>query len=175
MKTYIAAAVILASATTAQAQDEKHFDGAYLGGEIGYEDARGGVDGVYLGALAGYRVQKDSDLVFGIEGTFGKTFTDIEVIGDNFDGDYDHEWSIMGTVGKAFGAEKRSLIFLGAGFAQQKVTISTTNFSDSLTAETFAMALGYERAIGKNLSLRLRATTYEYKTVTGTFGLGYRF
>lgn len=171
MKKTCSAGAVLAAAlltTATQAQEEKHFQGGFIGGEIGYLDAGDGLNGVYYGANTGFRTQSDSGFVYGLEGTFGTSDVDF----GGLDNIIDHQWSVMGTIGKAFGSEKRDLISLGAGFAQVKASA----FGVSATGEGFTSSLGYERAIGNNLSFRLRAIVYEdFETVIGTAGLGLRF
>lgn len=167
MKTVLFTTALLAAATTAQAQDAKHFDGGFIGAELGYMDAGDGINGVYFGANAGWRKQMDSDFVWGIEGTFGKSNVDY----GGFDDVYDHQWTAMPFIGKAFGAEKRSLVTLGAGYAEAKASIAGA----SATGNGFAAALGYEYALGENWSVRAKATTYEFDSVIGTIGLGLRF
>lgn len=175
MKTAIfAAAAVLAATTTAQA-DDKTFDGAYFGGEVGYNDMGDGVNGVYFGAFGGWRKQTDSDLVYGIEGTFGKTSADTTVGGITFDDVYDHEWTAVGTLGMVVGESKRTLLSIGGGFVQQKATVSYGGNSASATGEGYVVTAGVERAIGENMSLRLRATTYEFDTAGISLGFGFRF
>ena len=127
-KLLVSGVAALALSTTATAQDEKHFDGAYIGAETGYQDSGNGLNGLYYGATLGFRKQTNSDLVYGIEGNFGKA--DVDVAG--FNNIIDNQWSIHGTVGWAFGAEKRDLFTLGAGYVGVKV--SAGGLSDTGTA-----------------------------------------
>lgn len=167
MKTaFIAAAVVLAATTTVQADDKK-FDGAFLGAEGGYLDAGDGINGLYYGVNGGFRKQTDSGLVYGLEGTFGKT--DVDFAG--FDNIIDHQWSAMGTIGWVAGAEGKGLLSLGAGVAQVKASAA----GQSATGEGIAGFAGYEHAIGENLSFRVRVTTYEFDSFIGTAGFGFRF
>ena len=156
-------AALFASAGTVQAQDStKHFDGGYAGVDAGYLDNGEGTNGFYYGLNLGFRKQTDSDIVFGVEGTFGQS--DIE--GANLD-----HWTALGSIGWAFGDEKRNLFSLGGGY----VLLKTSYNSFSHTGTGYAAFLGYEHAFGDNLSFRLRATTYEFETYIGTAGLSYRF
>ncbi|NVJ96606.1 MAG: outer membrane beta-barrel protein [Alphaproteobacteria bacterium] len=173
-KTLIAAAAVLAATATAQA-DDKVFDGGYVGGELGYTDAGDGVNGAYFGAFGGYRKQNDSGLVYGIEGTFGKTSADLTAGGIKFDDVYDREWTVMGTLGTVVGESKRTLLYVGAGFVQQKASISYGGYSESATGESYVVSAGFERALGENMSLRLRASTYEFEIASVALGLGFRF
>lgn len=168
MKNYLTVGVALvALSTSAFAQDQKHFDGGFVGAEIGYLDAGDGFNGLYYGANGGYRVQTDSNLVYGLEGTFGTTEVDVFGINDVID----HQWSANATVGWAFGAEKRDLFSLGVGYANVKVSA----LGQSATGDGVAGLVSYERAIGNNLSFRVKATTYEFDTFIGTAGFALRF
>ena len=169
MKKYLLASVALAAfSTTAFAQDEKHFDGGYLGGEIGYQDSGDGLNGVYYGATAGFRKQTDGGLVYGLEGNFGKADVDVGGVSNIID----NQWSALGTVGWVFGNENRDMFSLGAGYVNVKVSA----LGQSATGDGVASFAGYERAIGDNLSFRLRVTSYDaFDTFIGSAGFGFRF
>lgn len=184
-KHMIAGLMLAATSTTAFAQDTKHFDGGFVGAEIGYfssgrltqsdQNQNGSADGIYYGGNIGYRVQTDSNFVYGIEGAFGKSDVDLLFLGDEDDFDLndivDRQWHVMGTVGWATGNDSRNLFSVGAGYTE----ITTTFFSSSSSNGNIAAQAAYERAIGSNLSLRVKATTYEFDTVIGTVGLALRF
>ena len=169
MKKYMIAGLLLATTSTAAfAQDTKHFDGGYLGGEIGYQDSGDGLNGVYYGATAGFRKQTDGGLVYGLEGNLGKADVDIAGINNIID----TQWSALGTVGWVFGNENRDMFSLGAGY----VNIKVSALGQSETGDGIASFAGYERAIGDNFSFRLRVTSYDaFETVIGTAGFGFRF
>lgn len=182
-KIFAAGAMLLALTTTANAQEAKHFDGGYLGAEAGIfalnaETSSTGDStetGVYYGVVAGYRVQTDSDLVLGVEAAFGTSDIGFTFIGDEDDFDLDdvvdHQWQVLGTVGWAFGAEKRDLFSIGAGYAEVKLSPFTNSFTDG----SLAAQASYERAVTDNLSLRVKATTYEFDSYVGTAGVSFRF
>ncbi|WP_417451776.1 outer membrane beta-barrel protein [Kordiimonas sp.] len=153
-------AATLLGAGAANAQDQKHFDGFYLGGEFGHTFSDGS-DDIYYGAVGGYRKQLDSNLVVGVEGTFGNA--DIQYL--------DHIWTVNGTVGYAFGAEKRDLIFGGVGYVKAKA--SAAGYTE--TGSDISFIAGYERAIGDNLSLRVKANVYGDDTVVPSLGVAFRF
>ena len=158
----------LALATTATAQEEKHFDGGYVGAEAGYLDSGDGFNGLYYGTTLGFRRQNDSNYVFGVEGNLGKTNIDI----GSFDNIVDSQWSIHGTAGWVFGAEKRDLFSVGVGYA--KVNVSAGGSSTS--GDGVSSFVGYERALGKNIALRFRVTSYDtFETFIGTGGVSLRF
>ncbi|WP_262690867.1 porin family protein [Kordiimonas aestuarii] len=154
----IAATLLVAGA--ANAQDEKHFDGFYLGGEFGHTISDG-ADDIYYGAVGGYRKQLDNNFVVGVEGTFGTA--DITYL--------DHIWTVNGTVGYAFGAEKRDLIFGGVGYVKAKASAA----GYSVTGDDISFIAGYERAVGDNVSLRVKANVYGDDTVVPSVGVAFRF
>jgi opacity protein-like surface antigen len=159
MTATVAAAMLFAGAANAQ-EDNKHFDGFFLGGEFGhtFSDAN---DDIYYGAVGGYRVQLDNNIVVGLEGTFGNA--DIQYL--------DHIWTVNGTVGYAFGAEKRDLIFGGVGYVKAKA--SAAGFSE--TGSDVSFIAGYERAVGDHVSLRVKANVYGDDTIVPSVGVAFRF
>ena len=150
----------LFGAGAANAQDQKNFDGFFLGGEFGHTFSDG-PDDIYYGAVGGYRVQLDNNIVVGLEGTFGSA--DIQYL--------DHIWTVNGTVGYAFGAEKRDLIFGGVGYVKAKA--SAAGFS--ATSDNVSFIAGYERAVGDNVSLRVKANVYGDDSVVPSVGVAFRF
>lgn len=169
-KAQLIGAVLAATAVapSASAQDEKHFQGPFLGAEAGYMDAGDGINGLYFGLTAGHRTQTDSGYVYGVEGTFGKTDVDIGGVS----GLIDNQWSAMATFGQAFGNEKRNLVSFGAGYV--KVNVSSHGISTS--GDGLSTFIGYERALGNNFSFRARVTAYDdVETVIATGGFSYRF
>jgi len=167
-KILIAACALTAFSTTVFAQDAKHFDGGYIGGEIGYQDSGSGLNGIYYGATAGFRKQTDGNFVYGIEGNLGKANIDFGGVSNIID----NQWSAMGTIGWVFGDENRDMFSLGAGYVRVKA--SALGFSS--TGDGISSFAGYERAIGDNLSFRLRVTSYDaFDTFIGSAGFGFRF
>ncbi len=155
----VAATLLFAGAANAQ-DDNKHFDGFFLGGEVGHTVGAGD-DDIYYGAVGGFRKQLDNDIVIGVEGTFGTA--EIQYL--------DHIWTANATVGYAFGQDKRSLVFGGVGYVEAKA--SAAGFS--VTGDDWSFVAGYERAMGNNLSLRVKANMYSDASVTPTVGLAFRF
>jgi len=173
MKKALIVAAVMAAGTVAHADDSKHFDGFHLGGEAGYLHDNSDLNGVYYGAFAGYRKQLDSNMVIGVEGTFGKP--DLEASAFGAIAETDHIWTAMGTLGFVTGTDSRNLWSLGAGYAQTRATATFNGRETSDTGKGVAGFVGFERAMGDNLSLRARATTYEFESFQGTIGLGLRF
>ena len=159
LMTAAASVALFACATTAQADDDKHFDGLYLGGSVGYLDL--GNSGVSYEGFLGYRKQSDSGVVFGVEGTFGSA--DIAFL--------DNIWSVNGTLGMVVGEEKRSLLFVGAGYAEAKASA----FGFSNTGDAFRGDLGYEYALSENFSFRFKATTYDFVDFGASGGFAVKF
>lgn len=162
-KQLIAAActIVAAASTAANAQDNKHFDGLFIGIDAGYLAADGGVDGAVANLIAGYRVQTDDNLVFGIEGTYGGA--DIDFI--------DNQWTVNGSVGWAYGADNRNLFSVGGGYVQ----VNASAFGFNATGDGYTAFTSYERAFNDYWSFRLKGTTYEFDTFIGTAGIAFRF
>lgn len=163
MRQYLVAGAcfLLTVTSTVSAQDNKHFDGFFLGLDAGYLKADGGVDGAVANFFGGYRVQTDDNFVFGIEGTYGGT--DIDFI--------DNQWTLNGSVGWAYGTDNRNLFSVGGGYVE--VNASGPGFN--ITGDGYTAFTSYERALGDNWSFRLKATTYEFDTFIGTAGIALRF
>lgn len=169
----LAIAFTMAASATVQepSSDKKHFDGLYIGAELGvsYLDLNGGDQaGLYYGGLAGWRRQSDSGFVFGLEGTFGTSdnsidddpgFTTIAPL------DFDHQWSAAATFGKAFGRSKNNLIFAKIGYQESKFSFDLDNapidvpdtFLQTFKNDGLLLGAGYERALSDQMSLRLSA------------------
>ena len=149
-------------AAISQTAPVKQFTGPYLGGAFGLTD-----DGEYYYAVeGGYRFQFNSGLVVGAEASYGDLtgpdsddfVESIETISD--------VWSVVGLVGYSFGNQKRNLVFLNAGYGERTRSINdidVTNDDEIVDIEGggFFGGVGYERAIGSNVSVRLRATYFE--------------
>ncbi|MCK0068773.1 hypothetical protein [Kordiimonas laminariae] len=154
--------VILTLATTALvstaaiADDSKKFDGFFTGVETGYVFS-GSSDVFIYGGNIGYRNQSETDIVFGVEGTFSGT--DVNGI--------DFLASTTLTIGQAFGSKKNQLFYLGAGYALTKTDFGYNG--------AFKSDLGYEYALDNGFSIRLKATTYEFDEFQTTAGFAYRF
>lgn len=165
MKQYIKSACIAASAlisVSINADDEKHFNGVYIGAEGGYLDLAGIEDGgIAYNGLLGIRTQMDNGLVLGLEGTFGSA--DIEFL--------DHVWSVSGTLGMAVGAEKRGLLYIGGGYAKAKAS----GFGFTVTGDDYAVKAGYEHALNDTLSIRAQASTFAFDDYMGGLAFIARF
>lgn len=162
----------LLATTVASADENKLFQGGFAGVEAGYFKDTDSYDGFYYGTNIAVRGQSDTGLVYGVEGTFGKTSIDTDT---RVDSGIDYQWSIMPTVGLAFGDDKRNLIALGAGYAQVKASARYLGREISSTSDGVSGFISYERALGTQISLRVRATTYEFNSYFGTVGVGIRF
>ena len=157
--TAAASVALFACATTAQADDEKHFDGLYLGGSVGYIDF--GDSGVSYEGFLGFRKQNDSGFVFGVEGTYGSA--DIDFL--------DNIWSVNGILGMVVGEEKRGLIFISTGYTEAK----QSGFGLSATSSGIRSDLGYEYSVSKNFAVRIQATTYEFDDFGASGGFIVKF
>lgn len=167
-KFWVALIALAALPSNVSAQDSNHFDGAYVGGEVGYLGADNSVNGLYYGGSIGLRKQFDNDVVFGLEGNLGSSNADF----GNFDNVIDRQTSVMLTYGLAFGSVKRNLISVGVGYINTKVSFD--GFSGSSGA--VSSSVSYERALGSNLSARFRVTGYEgFDAFNATGGLIFRF
>lgn len=176
MKKLLAAGVsLLTLSSIAGAQETRHFNGPFLGGEIGYLSEDNDFDGLYYGVNGGIRVQTRGNVVYGIEGSYGKSDVDVVEFGDfsafPLDDVVDDQWSLFGTVGYVFGAKKRDLVYGGLGYAK----IDAFAFSVPVPDNGVAGLVAYERAIGSNMFARAKVTTYEFETYIGTIGFGLRF
>lgn len=177
VKASAALAIIMTAAAGATAQEssaeKKQFDGLYAGVELGasYLDLNGGDQaGLYYGGLVGWRRQVDSGFVFGLEGTFGTSdnsfddnagFTTIAPL------DFDHQWSVAATIGKAFGNRKNNLVFAKIGYQENRYSFDLDDapaglpdaFLATFKNDGLLLGAGYERALSDLMSLRL-ATDY---------------
>jgi len=163
-KTLITTAALMASVSTATlaADDDKKFDGVYMGAEVGIDWTKLATDAsrdksLYYGGVLGFRRQMDSGLVMGIEGTFGDTGYKNEATGAHAN----HEWSAGLTLGSAFGADGANLIYGKAAFVRTRFDASSAA-DDSYNDDGWRFGGGYERALNENVSFRLGAdyTTY---------------
>lgn len=162
-KTLIAASTLVIAATTATiANDDKKFDGAYVGIEGGLDWTKLATDtgrdrSLYYGGVLGYRSQMDSGLVVGLEGTFGDTGYKNETTGAHSN----YEMGASLTLGTVFGSDGSNLLYGKAGYVRTKFDASSAE-GDSYTDGGWRFGGGYERAVSENISLRLGAdyTTY---------------
>lgn len=174
-KTAVAALAVAASATATLAED-KHFDGAYLGADIGLTD--GGE--FYYGANLGLRKQTESNMVFGVEGRFGdyavsETFN---ILGTPVEAGINYAWAAHGYVGWVFGEDKRNLFKVGGGYNEFHVKATAGNVSDGASTGDFGAFIGYERASESNVNFRLQLDYLKIEDSHGgqlTAGFNYQF
>ena len=170
-----AIAVAITGASAVQAEGEKYFDGGFIGAEVGYLDAGDGANGLMYGATAGFRKQTDSDMVYGIEGSFGTSKVDISV-GNFVVPDIDYQvWTALATVAWVAGSDKRNLLSLGAGVVYNTAELTYAGQSVSANGTSIAGAVSFERAIGSNFSVRVRASTIEFENYIGSVAAILRF
>ncbi|MCK0070568.1 outer membrane protein [Kordiimonas laminariae] len=163
LKKVFSGIILLAAASgaaSAEDSDKKLFNGLYLGGDVGITDN----GDFYYGGSLGYRVQTQSNYVFGIVGTYGTLdisedyvltgFPPINVAADDI-------WSVQGQFGKVFGADKSDLIYIGGGYTKTSATGSflppVTLPSISGSSSGYVASLGYEKALSPSLSVKLEA------------------
>ncbi|NVJ70540.1 MAG: outer membrane beta-barrel protein [Alphaproteobacteria bacterium] len=161
-----------AAVAVSASADEKYFHGPYVGADIGLSD--GGK--FYYGGHAGFRHQTDSNVVFGIEGSFG-SYAVSESQG-SITAKIDHNWSVMGHLGYAFGESGKNLFKIGGGY--NEVQASASGFGSSVTASVgdFRGFIGYERAISEKVNFRIAADFLKFDESTGgqaTAGFSFRF
>ncbi|UTW56599.1 outer membrane protein [Kordiimonas sp. SCSIO 12610] len=170
--TAIIGATLISGIAVAQ-QDDKKFDGAYVGAEIGVDWLRfndsattnlGITDnserGFYYGGVLGFRTQYDNGLVLGLEGTFGDQDTNFVAPGGTLS--TDNEWSASLILGQAFGDDGNNLIYGKAGYASLRGEFTpTTGAIINDNDGGWRFGVGYERALSKSISLR---TGVDYTT-----------
>lgn len=157
----LAIAGLMLSSVAATAQDDKPFDGFFVGAEGGYLVGEGDVDGLAGNFFGGYRKQLDNNLVVGVEGTFGTADVDF----------LDHIWTVNGTVGWVVGNDNDALFSIGAGYAEAKAS----GFGFSSMGSGFSGLASYEKALGDTWSFRVKTTTLDFESFIGTVGLAARF
>jgi opacity protein-like surface antigen len=164
---------------SAAADQDKKFDGTYVGIESGIDWTKLATDGsrdksLYYGGVFGFRNQMDSGIVVGIEGTFGDTGYKNEATGAHSN----YEWSAGLTLGTAFGSDGANLIYGKAAYVKTNFDLSDAE-GDSYGDSGWRFGGGYERALNQNVSFRLGAdyTTYgdEKDGWAGKAGLLFKF
>lgn len=163
-KNIIATASLITAFSTATlaADDDKKFQGSYVGIESGIDWTKLSTDtsrdkSLYYGGVFGFRNQLESGLVVGLEGSFGDTGYKNEDTGAHSN----YEWSAGLTLGTVFGNDGANLLYGKAAYVQTNFDAGTgtdNNYNDS----GWRFGGGYERAINPNISLRLGTdyTTY---------------
>ena len=128
---FATASLITAFSTATLAADEdKKFQGAYVGIESGIDWTKLSGDAsrdksFYYGGVIGFRNQLESGLVVGLEGTFGDSGFAPE--GSVFHSDY--EWSAGLTLGTAFGSDGANLLYGKAAYVETKFGSDTEGLS----------------------------------------------
>ncbi|WP_417450829.1 outer membrane protein [Kordiimonas sp.] len=175
-KTFVATTTVAALlAGTASAQDVKHFEGIYSGIEAGVDWTKMSAGekkdrSIYYGGVLGYRMQSDTNMVFGLEGTFGDTgYNQL----DARNTDYEYSGSLI--LGQAFGDDGRNMVYGKAGYVRTRFDLTDSADGGAYNEGGWRFGGGYERALTNGLSFRtgLDYTTYGdgIKQWTGKAGL----
>jgi len=167
MKKIILAAATTAIMTTAAVAEDKNFDGAYGGLEIGYNsldftDTIGG-DGFTYGGLLGYRRQTNDNLVYGLEGRVGESTSSYEGVGGEL-----HAGRYLGVdaiVGTTF--DENLLAFALVGYSNLRVSDGV----DAVNGDGIRFGLGGEYATGNDINLRVTGAYTDYEGDVDNFEL----
>ena len=179
--TLFAGLAVLAMTSAVQAEDKK-FDGAYAGVELGYNsfDFTDGLkkDAVYYGGFVGYRKQLDNNLVVGLEGRFGDSSASTDLTSD-VEIRADRQLGVDATLGYVFGKNKDILAFGFVGYTNMKLTGVVGNRNDSVNGDGVRFGLGTEYALTDQFSLRLTGSYANYDGFPSDYqvnaGVVYRF
>ncbi|GHF25127.1 hypothetical protein GCM10017044_19880 [Kordiimonas sediminis] len=143
-------------ASGAMAAEEKNFDGAYAGLELGFDkmkvtgagDANINDKSLYYGGILGYRTQMDNGLVVGVEGTLGDNSANLFENART-----KHEWSTSLTLGTTI--TDSTLLYGKVGYAEVKNKFTPADEdSFSVTDGGWRAGVGAEFALANNISLR---------------------
>ncbi len=183
-----AALAVATMAAPAFAQDDKPFDGFYLGAEAGYDrfkvdnEISGLIDtkdsSIYYGGIFGWREQTSSNLVYGIEGRFGDNTAKVKgTISDGME-----SVDLRVTNGRQIGVDaiigtlvnENTLLFASGGYVNGKLTvklednsiIGPLNLSDS--DHGFRVGGGAEFRLNDQFNFRV---TGHYQDVGSTSNL----
>ncbi len=164
IKTFLTTAALIVATTNATiaADNDKKFDGSYIGVEAGIDWTKlandtGRDKSFYYGGVLGFRSQMNSGLVIGLEGTFGDTGYQSPITGANAK----YEYSAGLTLGSAFGDDGANLIYTKAAYVRARFDPSSAA-GDAYTDDGWRFGGGYERALSDSMSFRLSTdyTTY---------------
>ncbi|WP_262691289.1 outer membrane protein [Kordiimonas aestuarii] len=168
-----AATALFAGAATAQ--DAKYFEGIYSGIEAGVDWTKMSATekrdrSIYYGGVLGYRMQSDTNMVFGVEGTLGDTgYNQL----DARNTDYEYSGSLI--LGQAFGPDGRNLVYGKAGYARTRFDLTDSTEGGAYNDGGWRFGAGYERALMNGLSFRTGVDYTSYgdgvKQWTGKAGL----
>lgn len=179
MKFLLSAAVLLAVATPAMAQDEQStFAGPYVGAYVGLDHFRikddasgesGSREGVAFGAMLGYNVDLGGAVV-GIEGEWGDTSTsadapDLFVTGDNLKLSANRDLFIGGRLG--IKASPDMLVYAKGGYANTRMTLQYASPGNPVeeasdTIDGFRLGGGFEFAASERVSFRMEYRYSDY-------------
>ena len=169
--TSLSVAAISAMASAPTFAGEYLFDGPYLGIEAGYNKMNthilasltppqlatfdSSLSGLTFAGFAGWRVQTDSGLVFGVEASFGDSTSDI-VVDTNNKVIFGRQLGIDATIGTTLGEAEEILVFAAIGYKNVKITAQfpAVNYVESANGDGIKFGAGLEYAISKTFSLR---------------------
>jgi opacity protein-like surface antigen len=151
-------------------EERHHFTGWAIGaglslGRISAEIHNGDGDaddvGAGYAALIAWRHQRDSNWVFGVEGSLGDRQGELGDDTVSFEFDYNWHWSAL--AGKAFGAGKTQLLYakLGVGGIQVKGEIHGLGIP-SHNFKGVRSALGYERVLTEHVHVKTEVSYVSY-------------
>lgn len=157
-----ATALVTTTASTAFANDDAKFDGIYGGIETGLDFTKLAGDAkrdksLYLGGVLGYRVQMDSGMVFGLEGTFGDNGYKNNALGKHTD--YEYGGSLI--LGSAFGNDGANLLYGKVGYVRARFDETGAGGTKHFDGG-WRFGGGYERSLSDNLSFRLGVDYTKY-------------
>lgn len=177
-----------------RSEEEKHFDGFYLGAEVGVKlkdtiDFAGetftNTEDRYMGGVLGWRRQKDNGFVWGLEGSYGDTDAfQNQFFAMGLSGARIRDiWSVTGHVGLALGPGRRNLLLVGGGYAHMRagfdLMANGERFTPGEPGGGYRLLVGYEHAVLNRLNLRLQTSYSNFPNRVNTWivttGLVYRF
>ena len=150
-------------------QDDKFFDGWYGGIDAGYDRTQINPlqedDSLYYGLNLGYRYQTNSGIVYGLEGSLGRTEFNFDISfpsSFNSGSENEFQWSTSAILGFTSG---KNLFFSKVGFVGSQFETEASGtlqdgtviepFENSFHEEGLLLGAGYERAISNRLSFTL--------------------
>ena len=162
----LAGVAAVALSTSAQAAD-KNFNGFYAGAELGYNNFKliDNKSGLYYGALAGYRVQMDNDLVVGLETRFGDTTANQTITVSTVDIDISagRQIGVDALIGIAMGDDKDVLAFGTVGYTNARINGSAADQNASANGDGVRFAIGAEYLLTEKASLRVSGAYADYE------------
>lgn len=182
---FVFALAAVAAAGPALAQDTAEtFNGPFVGIQGGWQQDRqtlqlnnGGViaeasqskSGFGYGGQIGYDFRLSPSVVFGAEVDLtGRTGT--SRIGGNNGYDLKQGRTIAATARLGYLATPNSLLYVRGGYANGRFTLSDATSSESVNRDGYQVGVGYEQALGQNVSARVEYTHSGFGT-TNAFNL----